>query len=150
MKARELRARRAKLVADARALIDDKYCSAEETMKFDKMMAEADRLKEQIDRIEQVEAEEHKMLEAMRPINLSKAGIANPRGKFDPIPAFDTYLRGGIEALSPEARAVLDYQKFNAAMGTSRGRDGGLTVPDGFYRQLVEAEKAYGGMLAVA
>ena len=67
------------------------------------------------------------MLEAMRPINRSKAGIANPRGVFDPIAAFDTYLRGGLEALSPEARAVLDYQKFNAAMGTTTGRDGGFT-----------------------
>ena len=150
MKSRELRARRAKLVEDARALISDKYCSAEETMKFDRMMAEADRLKEQIARIEQVEAEEHKMLEAMRPINRSKAGIANPRGVFDPIAAFDIYLRGGLEALSPEARAVLDYQKFNAAMGTTSGRDGGFTVPDGFYRQLISAEKAYGGMLQAA
>ena len=35
MKSRELRARRAKLIEDARALISDKYCSAEETMKFD-------------------------------------------------------------------------------------------------------------------
>jgi HK97 family phage major capsid protein len=150
MKSRELRTRRAKLIEDARALIGDKYCSAEETMKFDKMMAEADRLKEQIDRMEQVEAEEFRMLEAMRPINRSKAGIANPRGVFDPIAAFDIYLRGGLEALSPEARAVLDYQKFNAAMGTTTGRDGGFTVPDGFYHQLVSAEKAYGGMLETA
>ena len=90
------------------------------------------------------------MLEAMRPINRSKAGIANPRGVFDPIAAFDIYLRGGLEALSPEARAVLDYQKFNAAMGTTSGRDGGFTVPDGFYRQLISAEKAYGGMLQAA
>src|SRR3954451_4445264 len=132
---------RAKLVEDARTLISDKYCTAEETMKFDKMMAEADRLKEQIDRVERAEAEEHKMLEAMRPINRSKAGIANPRGVFDPIPAFDTYLRGGLEALSPETRAVLDVQRFNAAMGTGAGRDGGFTVPDGFYRQLISAEK---------
>src|SRR3954447_7303489 len=71
MKSRELRARRAKLVEDARALISDKHCTAEETMKFDRMMAEADRLKEQIARIEQVEAEEHEMLEAMRPIQRS-------------------------------------------------------------------------------
>src|SRR4051812_7043479 len=150
MQSRELRARRAKLVEDARALISDRHCTAEDTLKFDRMMAEADRLKGQIDRIEQVEAEEHQMLEAMRPINLAKAGIATPRGVFDPIAAFDIYLRGGLEALSPEARVVLDYQKFNAAMGTTTGRDGGFTVPDGFYRQLVSAEKAYGGMLEAA
>src|SRR3954447_16916981 len=141
MKSRELRARRAKLIEDARALIGDRHCTAEDTLKFDAMMAEADRLKGQIDRVDQVEAEEHQMLEAMRPINRSKAGIANPRGVFDPIPAFDTYLRGGLEALSPETRAVLDVQRFNAAMGTGAGRDGGFTVPDGFYRQLISAEK---------
>ena len=90
------------------------------------------------------------MLEAMRPIDRSKVGIANPRGVFDPIAAFDIYLRGGLEALSPEASAVLDYQKFNAAMGTTSGRDGGFTVPDGFYRQLISAEKSYGGMLQAA
>src|SRR3954447_10942386 len=101
MKSRELRARRATLIEDARSLIGDKYCTAEETMKFDRMMAEADRLKEQIARIEQVEAEEYKMLEALRPIARSKAGIANPRGVFDPIAAFDIYLRGGLDALSP-------------------------------------------------
>src|SRR3954467_7836904 len=83
MKSRELRARRAKLIEDARALIGDKYCSAEETMKFEKMMAEADRLKGQIDRVERVETEEHEMLEVLTQRQRTNAGIANPRGKFD-------------------------------------------------------------------
>src|SRR4051794_11782421 len=131
MKSRELRARRAKLVADARVLIDDKYCSAEETLRFEKMMAEADRLKEQIDRVERVEREEHQLLEALTQSNHAKAGIANPRRPLDPLPAFDAYLRGGLEEMSPASRAVLDYQKFSAAMGTSTGPGGGFTVPDG-------------------
>src|SRR3954452_16004493 len=100
MKSRELRARRAKLVEDARALVGDRYCTAEDTLKFDRMMAEADRLKEQIDRVERAEAEEHEMLEVLTQRQRTNAGIANPRGVFDPIPAFDTYLRGVIEALS--------------------------------------------------
>jgi hypothetical protein len=52
MKSRELRARRAKLVEDARALAADRAFSKEDSIKFDRMMAESDRLKEQIDRIE--------------------------------------------------------------------------------------------------
>src|SRR4051794_17539663 len=107
MKSRELRAKRAKLVEDARALIAHRHCPAEDTMKLDRMMAEADRLREQIDRMERAEAEEHKLLEAMVPINRAKAGIANPRRPFDPVPAFDAYLRGGLEEMSPEMRAVL-------------------------------------------
>ena len=150
MKSRELRARRAKLVEDARALVADRHCTAEDTLRFDKMMAEADRLKGQIDRIEQVEAEEFRMLEAMRPINRSKAGIANPRGRLAAPAAFDAYLRGGLEGLSPELRAALDVQRFHAAMGTDTGPGGGFTVPDDFYLQLISAEKAYGGMLQAA
>src|SRR3954451_6254798 len=83
MKSRELRARRAKLVEDARALVSDRHCTSEDTIKFDKMMAEADRLKVQIDQMERVETEQYEMLEALRPINLAKAGIATPRRPFD-------------------------------------------------------------------
>src|SRR3954453_23159406 len=97
MKSRELRARRAKLVEEARALIGGRHSTAEDSLKFDKMMAEADRLKGQIDRVEQLEREEHEMNEALIPIQRAKAGIANPRRPFDPVPAFDAYLRGGLE-----------------------------------------------------
>lgn len=150
MKSRDLRARRAKLIEDVRAMISDKYCTAEETARFDKMMNEADRLKEQIARVERAEAEEHELLEALTQRNRTNAGIANPRRPFDPLPAFDAYLREGLEGMSPAMRAVLDVQKFHAAMGTNTGSGGGFTVPDGLYRQLISAEKAYGGMLTVA
>src|SRR4051794_19896111 len=99
MKSRELRAQRAKLIEDARALVGDRHCTAQDTLRFDKMMAEADRLKGQIDRVEQLEAEEHEMREALIPIQRTKAGIANPRGALDAPAAFDAYLRGGLEEM---------------------------------------------------
>jgi HK97 family phage major capsid protein len=57
-KARELREKRAKLVADARAIYDSSARTAEDTKKFDAMMDEADGVKVEIDREERLETSE--------------------------------------------------------------------------------------------
>jgi len=64
MKTKEMRAKRAKLVADARAITDSvkdgEALTAEQSAKFDEIMAAADVLKADIDRIENLEdAEAH-------------------------------------------------------------------------------------------
>ena len=59
MQTKEQRAKRAKLVADARAISDavkdGETMSAEDSAKFDAIMAEADKLKADIDRIERLD-----------------------------------------------------------------------------------------------
>src|SRR3954454_13807176 len=150
MKAKALRAQRAKLIEGARALVNARYATADDHRRFDSMMAAADHIKARIDRAERLEAEEHELQEALIQRPRANAGVASPRGRLEAPAAFDAYLRGGIEELSPAMRAVLDYQKFNAAMGTTTGRDGGFTVPDGFYHDLISAERAYGGMLSAS
>ena len=57
-KARELREKRAKLVADARAIYDNSARTKEDNEKFDAMMAEADGVKVEIDREERLDAAE--------------------------------------------------------------------------------------------
>ncbi|ONG58803.1 hypothetical protein BKE38_01865 [Pseudoroseomonas deserti] len=52
MRTKELRAKRAKLITDAQALIDKEGETPEEIIRFDAMMAEADGLKAQIDCLE--------------------------------------------------------------------------------------------------
>jgi hypothetical protein len=64
MRSKELRAQRAKLIEDARALISGDSPSEEDTTKFDAMMAEGDKLKAQIDRIERADELEKHQLEA--------------------------------------------------------------------------------------
>lgn len=61
MKSKELRRERAKIVEDARALLDGvegTEIPAEINAKFDEMMAAADEVKARIDRVERLEAME--------------------------------------------------------------------------------------------
>ena len=52
MRTKYLRAQRAKLIADARALIDKDSPTTEELAKFDAMMKDADGIKAQYERME--------------------------------------------------------------------------------------------------
>lgn len=60
-KARELREKRAKLVSDARVIYDSSTRTAEDSTKFDTMMAEADTIKTEIDREERLDSVEKEL-----------------------------------------------------------------------------------------
>ena len=55
MTSKDLRAQRAKLISDARAMVSGATVTAEESAKFEVMMAEADGLKVRIDHIERAD-----------------------------------------------------------------------------------------------
>lgn len=75
---------------------------------------------------------------------------------------FEKWLRHGITELDPQERTVLQTgaishdQPFQVrggmsagekrALGTLAGTAGGFTVPEGFWNQIVEARKAFGGL----
>lgn len=75
---------------------------------------------------------------------------------------FEKWLRHGITELAPEERSVLQSGLTNhdsnfqirggvsaaekRALGTLAGQAGGFTVPEGFWNQIVEARKAFGGL----
>ena len=153
MKSKELREKRAKLVVDARAIVDKENPTAEDTTKFDALMAEADRLKVEIDRVERLETSEAEL----------NARIARPRettGKSaDQLKeeeqaendAFSAYLRVGFANLTPEQRQIMQRRPstIRAAQSEGTGAGGGYTVPTGFYKQLTDAQLYYGGMLQV-
>ncbi|MES2030852.1 MAG: phage major capsid protein [Pseudomonadota bacterium] len=154
MAVKDLREQRAKLVADARALYDsitDKTPAAEakeiET-KFDGMMEDADGLKAKIDREERLEASEKNLGERQRITakirHISTDEVAeNEQAETK---AFNSYLRNGMGGLSAEERD-LALPRFQNAQSTGSNTGGGYTVPTGFYDQLMDAEKAYGGMM---
>jgi HK97 family phage major capsid protein len=169
MKSKELRAKRAKLIEDARALINSETVSAEDNVKFDAMMAEADGLKAQIDRIERADdlaAEQNEALHNAARQNGTdpdeeRAAFAVREG------AFNTWMRRGPGALNEVQRGIytqcfespqnggtdapagwrLGPARPQAALGTVPDTSGGYTVPQGFYDRLIDAEKAYGGMV---
>lgn len=154
MAAKELREKRAKLVADARELFDsiktDTPAAAAQEIesKFDAMMAEADGLKVKIDREDRLEASEKHLGE--RQSHTAKIRKISPDEQNEieasENDAFRAYLRHGMNGLNEEQRAIA-APRFQNAQSTGSNTGGGYTVPTGFYDQLIDAQKAYGGML---
>ena len=154
MAVKELREKRAKLVADARVLFDSiktdttPAAAAEIEAKFDAMMAEADGLKAKIDREDRLEASEKHLGERqsltakVRKISVDEQAEIEA-GETE---AFQAYLRHGMNGLTEDQRAIA-LPRFQAAQSTGSNTGGGYTVPQGFYDELEDAEKAYGGMM---
>jgi HK97 family phage major capsid protein len=171
MKSKELRAKRAKLIEDARALISVDAPTAEATTKFDEMMAEADGLKAQIDRIERADTLASETNEALRNAADRNGTLPDQEREILAVEegAFNAWMRRGPGALN-EAQRVIYARSFEAppdnggntpagwrlspgiraAQGTTPDTAGGYTIPQGFYGQLIDAQKAYGGMVDVS
>ena len=181
MRSKELRAKRAKLIEDARALIDVENPSAEALAKFDAAMTEADGIKAQIDRLEIADTRTAEYAETLR--NAARANGTDPEQEHEGAVleegAFQTWMRRGKDALNekqipiyqrcfetPTAEgsggwrlaghdpknaarlaAARTLQQIRAALGVTTDTGGGVTVPQGFYDQLIDAQKFYGGMI---
>lgn len=67
--------------------------------------------------------------------------------------AFDSFVRRGIDRISPEERQLIEANfaaPGSRAQGEATGSAGGYTVPQGFWAKVTETMKYYGGMLDVA
>lgn len=121
MKSKELRAKRARLIEDARALISSDAPTAEQTAQFDTMMAEADALKAQIDRVERADTLAAETNEALR--NAASARDMDPDQVREELVveerAFATWMRRGPGALNEAERAV--YQRCFEAPANNGG-----------------------------
>jgi HK97 family phage major capsid protein len=61
--------------------------------------------------------------------------------------AFREFLIGGVDSLTPEKRRLMsEYRALSATTGSA----GGYTVPQGFYNNLIQAMKSFGGMRQVS
>ncbi|GAP24027.1 GTA major capsid protein [Gluconobacter frateurii NBRC 101659] len=150
MRSKELRAKRAKLISDARALINGETVTAEQNAQFDAMMAEADELKARIDRIETAEAAEAELA-----MQIAARGEVEGRGadeqrdrETQEVRVFGAWLRGGMDNLAGEDRVFALNQarlgtEFRAAQSTQSGQAGGYLVPPLFADQLLVALKGY-------
>jgi HK97 family phage major capsid protein len=141
-----LREKRAKCVADARVIMEGDV-TAEIEAQFDALMAEADTLKARIDRMERVEASEAHLSERAA-VTAAARGISADQARDEQVnedAVFNRFLRVGMNALTAEERAIA-VPAIQAAQSVGTNTAGGYTVPAGFYNQLEDALKAYGGM----
>lgn len=146
--AKDLRAERAKLIEDARNLIEVDGADADSVARFDAMMAQADSIKARYERIEAAAAAVAANEESLRAgADRQDLHVEDARAQAEiETAAFNAYLRGGMRALTDEQRAVAS-KRFQAAQSTGTNTAGGYLVPQGFYATLESAMKAYGGML---
>lgn len=154
-KIKQLREERAKLVADAQAILKQGKMSAEDEKKFDAIMADVDAKKVELDRFERVLNVERELSQRVE----QRAGIMQISP--DQIreddersgQAFDAYMRRGILGLSDDERALIQRRQMafspeiRAALGVGTGAGGAFTVPQGFSNQIEDAEKEFGAML---
>jgi len=147
MNIKALREKRATIVAEARAIMEGEV-SAEVEAKFDALMIEADALKANIDRLERVEAAEAHLAERAA-VSAAVRGVSKDQVRDELVQedsVFNKFLRFGVNALSADERAVA-LPRIQAAQSVGTNTAGGYTVPAGFYNQLEDAQKAYGGMI---
>ena len=162
---KELREKQAKLVAQARAALDemdgaDETRAAELEKRHDTIMAEYDQIDKQLERIERLNAAEARASEraeraaaARRPTpDDGQTGAAEPATAPDPRAVFTRAMTLGLEFMDPEERQMAAAMQANIsdemraqAAGTSTA--GGFTVPEGFLPEITKSMALYGPML---
>lgn len=134
---------------------------AENREQYARMETDLDGTEAEIAQIERHLARDASLADSNVPVETPEAPQGDPDARsYDQI--FDTWLRHGIGELNPEERSLLqsqaqthDGQQFRTAgmsdgerraLGTLSGAAGGFTVPEGFWNQIVDARKAFGGL----
>lgn len=155
MTSRELRQKRAGIVAAAKLITDQPVMTAEDGVKFDAMYAEVDALEADIKRIERAEASAIEM-SAKREVVAHQNGVSvNEQIHNDVIQAatdkrlLRAYLARAEGGLSAEDR-VTYAARISNALSTSPNTAGGYTIPPAFQAELLEVQKAFGGVREVA
>lgn len=161
MALKDLREKRAKLIADARAIVDKadaekRGLSPEEVTSQRAMLTDAKALVEQIRNEEELEQEERdiraSLPESQRTAKTETADIPESRKAYNG--AVERYMRVGFASLEADDRKILrgHYVTFdgeNRAQSTLSGAAGGFAIaPDtSFYGKVLEAQKYFGPLL---
>lgn len=149
-----LREQRQKLAAELRKIMDstaDKEWSEENQSNYDSIVDQIDKIDAEIQRIEkalEIENASNERVEARATAqNVSQDEAANSIEMEKSV--FNTFLRGGRDALSMQQREFVQNRIQNAqSVGTNS--EGGFIVPTDFATTLLQALKAYGGVRSVA
>lgn len=158
LKIQELKQERANLWTEARKILDKadtekRAMTADETTNYENLDKKIDDLTADIQRREKEFERERAFAETHVPEHREDGSKSEKRAvdKEEYRSAYMNYIRYGVSGLTQEERALITPQKVNLdsemrALSAVTGAAGGYTVPTGFYNQLVEAKKTFGGM----
>lgn len=146
-----LRERRNALVKETRALLDNNpgnNWNDEHQKTYDEKMGEVERIDNSIDRMQRVmDAEAEKEFKNLGGRDAPAGGGERPEASAV-VQIFHKWARNGDKALSAD-----DWAQVNAAMSGNPAvnpEQGGYTVPTTLVGTVLEAQKAFGGMLEAA
>ena len=149
----EMREERAALITEARQLNDKsveekRELTSDEEVRYNKILDDADKIKAKIEREERLLSSEEELEKrnGRKTDDEKRADEKKDDKDAEYRSAFGAFLSNGIDSLTPEQRAMVLERR---AMG-STGSAGGYTIPQGFYNDLIEAMKAFGGMREAA
>lgn len=151
-KVKQLREERAKLVAEAQAIVKQEKMTPEDEKKFDAIMADVDAKKVEIDRIERVLDAERELSQRVEQ-RAGREQISKDEAKqkeVTDVKVFNKWLRGGMEALDRDERAIMQRShvpSIQAAQSVGTTTAGGFLVPQSFSDRLEVALKFFGGIL---
>lgn len=142
----QLRERRASLSAEVKNICEQNpgaTWNTEHQKIYDEKMADIERTTSEINRMEQVlalDTERH-----LADIQASGRGNRGNEDKDEQRAYLNKWMRGGDGALTAE-----EWTSVRNTMSTTTDSEGGFTVSKPVVGQLIEAQKAYGGMRSVA
>ena len=141
----ELRQKRATLIEEARGILaraekaeEKRDITSEEEEQFDRMMADADKLKTEYEREENLRSLENGLKQSIdTPHRLETAGQSKteretPCNTDEYRGAYDSYVRHGTPGLNGDEHRALQV---------GSNTEGGFTVPDAFANQLIMAKE---------
>lgn len=162
MSTKTLREKRAKLVADARAMLDKaetekRELTGEENQAFANIEAEIDRLKGEIDRHERLEASEAELRTTTRPALVTTAAgaaaVTDEEHRERYKKAFRSYCQHGMADMPADQREILRAGHRPLTEQRAQGltaASGGYTIPTGFVSTLEQAMKDWNGVRQLA
>ena len=150
-----MRESRAKLISDARAILDKadtekRGLTPEEVQTQSRMLVDARALGATLRNAEELEVEERGIIpESQREERVEKATPSEATKKYTG--ALRSYLMNGFGMMTTDEQVALraGYREFeDRAQNTLTGAAGGFDVPPdtSFYGKIIEARKFYGGM----
>ncbi|MGA2650414.1 MAG: phage major capsid protein [Terracidiphilus sp.] len=149
MTLQEMHEKRTKLLHDAQVIMLQETVTAENRASVDAMLADVDVLEADIARSERVavvDTENRSTRSLPRAVPGANADNSvearNDRQKN----AFDKLIRGGIQGLNAETRERFASVEQRDIIEASTG---GTLIPQAFYPELLEAEKAWGDLLTI-
>ena len=154
MTAKELRVARAKLITDARVLLDASDATAESLARANTMLDESDAMLGRIGNIERADALEAGLAEQRQNVT-DRGGPSVDRQVSDldrEKRIMTALLRGDHKGLNDADRQefVNRLQRVSNAAGTGTSPGGGYTIAPAFQKDLLQRMVAFGGMRQAA